>query len=88
LEFLFLFLFRALAALGGFAGIVDGGALARDDVGVMRLGVEAQRVPVRVEPQPQVRAARGMGQGQAHQRALLDELELDLVVQAAAASPT
>ena len=40
--------------------------------------------PVRVEPQAEARAAGRMRQPVAHQRALLDELELDLVAQAAA----
>jgi hypothetical protein len=38
-----------LAPFGGLAGIVDGGALAGVQVGVVLHGVEAQRVPVRVE---------------------------------------
>ena len=40
--------------------------------------------PLRVEPQAEVRPSGRMGQPDAHQRALLDELDLDLVAQAAA----
>ena len=130
--------FLALEPLGGLPGIADRGDRAGCHVGVVLNGVEAQRVPVRVEhlrqdpahggpvhagvglaefvqparepvngglvrhadgevvepggragpvrvePQGQVRAAGRVGQCTAHQRALLDELDLELVAQAAA----
>jgi hypothetical protein len=61
---------------------VDGGLVWHADGEVVESGGGAG--PVRVEPQGEVRAAGRMGQSAAHQRALLDELDLDLVAQAAA----
>jgi hypothetical protein len=61
---------------------VDGGLVRHADGEVVESGGGAG--PVRVEPQGEVRPAGRMGQSAAHQRALLDELDLDLVAQAAA----
>ena len=61
---------------------VNGGLVRHADREVIESGGCAG--PVRVEPQAEVGAAGRMGQPDAHQRALFDELDLDLVAQAAA----
>jgi hypothetical protein len=62
--------------------LVHGGLVRHADGEVVEPGGRAG--PVRVEPQGEVRTAGRMGQCAAHQRALLDELDLDLVAQVAA----